>query len=180
IEKDGFFFDVGPTIVMMPELYREVFELAGRNPDDYIPMQKLNPMFSGFFNNGSEKIDVSNDLVELMQLFEMSSEKDAEGFLRYISDLYSRFNIAKNYFLQRSFRTKKDFYNLNMINQGLKLRTLGNAESTMNKYIKNKRLRDMISFQTLYIGISPSKSPSLYTIIPMIEFLYGIWFIKGG
>ena len=180
IEKEGFFFDVGPTIVMMPELYREVFELAGRNPDDYIPMQKLNPMFSGFFNNGSEKIDVSNDLVELMQLFEMSSEKDAEGFLRYISDLYSRFNIAKNYFLQRPFRTKKDFYNLNMINQGLKLRTLGNAESTMNKYIKNKRLRDMISFQTLYIGISPSKSPSLYTIIPMIEFLYGIWFIKGG
>lgn len=180
IEKDGFFFDVGPTIVMMPELYREVFELAGRNPDDYIPMQKLNPMFSGYFNNGREKIDISNDLVELMQLFEMSREKDAEGFLRYISDLYSRFNIAKNYFLQRPFRNKKDFYNLNMINQGLKLRTLGNAESTMNKYIKNKKLRDMISFQTLYIGISPSKSPSLYTIIPMIELLYGIWFIKGG
>ncbi|RIL80170.1 FAD-dependent oxidoreductase, partial [Staphylococcus equorum] len=66
IEKDGFFFDVGPTIVMMPELYREVFELAGRNPDDYIPMQKLNPMFSAYFNNGREKIDISNDLVELM------------------------------------------------------------------------------------------------------------------
>lgn len=180
IEKDGFFFDVGPTIVMMPELYREVFELAGRNPDDYIPMQKLNPMFSGYFNNGREKIDISNDLVELMQLFEMSSEKDAEGFLRYISDLYNRFNIAKNHFLQRPFRTKKDFYNLNMINQVLKLKTLGNAESMMHKYIKNKKLKDMISFQTLYIGISPSKSPSLYTIIPMIEFLYGIWFIKGG
>ncbi len=32
VEKDGFKFDLGPTIVMMPELYREIFELCGRDP----------------------------------------------------------------------------------------------------------------------------------------------------
>ncbi|TDM12891.1 phytoene desaturase [Macrococcus lamae] len=180
ITREGYSFDLGPTIVMMPDLYKEIFEIAGRNPDDYIPMQQLSPMYSGYFKQGTEKLDVSNDLVQLTALFEAVDEKDAEGFLRYISDLYGRFNIAKNHFLQRPFRNKRDFYNLNMLNQGLKLKTLGNAENTMNKYIKDKRMRDMISFQTLYIGVSPAKSPSLYTIIPMIEFLYGIWFIKGG
>lgn len=40
IGDKGFTFDVGPTIVMMPELYREVFEQCGRDPDDYIPMEK--------------------------------------------------------------------------------------------------------------------------------------------
>ena len=30
IEQDGFKFDLGPTIVMMPELYREVFEFYRR------------------------------------------------------------------------------------------------------------------------------------------------------
>lgn len=180
IKQDGYEFDLGPTIVMMPELYREIFELAGRNPDDYIPMQKLTPMYSAYFNNGTEKLDVSNDLVQLMELFEGVNEQDAAGFLRYISDLYQRFTIAKHHFLQRPFRQQKDFYNFETLRQGLKLRTLGNAESSMAKYIKDKRLRDVISFQTLYIGIAPSKSPSLYTIIPMIEFLYGIWFIEGG
>src|SRR5699024_3584249 len=29
-------------------------------------------------------------------------------------------------------------------------------------------------------GVSPKKGPSFYNIIPMIELLYGIWFIKGG
>lgn len=38
----------------------------------------------------------------------------------------------------------------------------------------------MIAFQTLYIGISPFKGPSLYTIIPMIEYIYGIWFIRAA
>ncbi|WP_411842492.1 phytoene desaturase family protein [Salinicoccus sp. HZC-1] len=113
-------------------------------------------------------------------MFEGISGQDAEGFLRYLSDLYHRFNIARDHFLQRPFRNRKDFYNPFIISQGLKLRTLNNAENLMKKYIKDKRMRQMISFQTLYIGISPNKGPSLYTIIPMIEFLYGIWFIKGG
>lgn len=37
-----------------------------------------------------------------------------------------------------------------------------------------------MSFQTLYIGISPFSGPSIYNIIPMIELIYGVWFIKGG
>lgn len=44
IKENGFTFDVGPTIVMMPEIYREVFEFAGVDPNDYIPMEKVDPM----------------------------------------------------------------------------------------------------------------------------------------
>lgn len=180
IHLDGYQFDLGPTIVMMPELYREVFEEAGRDPDDYIPMERLDPMYSSYFDKGEMRYEVYNDLVKNIEMFESISSDDAEGFLKYLSDLYHRFNIAKEHFLQRPFREAKDFYNPFMISQGLKLKTLNNAENLLKKYIKDDRMRQMISFQTLYIGISPAKGPSLYTIIPMIEFLYGIWFIKGG
>lgn len=49
IKKDSFKFDLGRRIVDMPELNREIFELCGREPDDYIPMQKLDPMFQVYF-----------------------------------------------------------------------------------------------------------------------------------
>mgnify|MGYP005864161779 CR=1 FL=1 len=45
IKDQGFTFDVGPTIVMMPDIYREIFEYAGKNPEDYIPMKRLDPMY---------------------------------------------------------------------------------------------------------------------------------------
>ena len=48
-QKDGFTFDVGPTIVMMPEIYREVFEFCGKDPDDYIPMEKVDPYVETLF-----------------------------------------------------------------------------------------------------------------------------------
>lgn len=31
IKQDGFTFDMGPTIVMMPEIYRDVFNYAQKN-----------------------------------------------------------------------------------------------------------------------------------------------------
>ncbi|UOQ84775.1 phytoene desaturase family protein [Gracilibacillus salinarum] len=181
IEQDGFQFDLGPSIVMMPELYREIFELAGRDPDDYIPMEKIDPMYTVFFG-GSRKgtYDISSDLTDLMKTLEKFSDKDASGFLTYLDKIYKRFLVAKNHFLQRPFRKHTDFYNPYMLWQGLKLKTLGNADRFISKYIKDERLKQMISFQTLYIGISPLNGPSLYTIIPMIELLYGVWFIKGG
>ncbi|EXJ24209.1 Phytoene dehydrogenase [Alkalibacterium sp. AK22] len=178
IEQDGFTFDLGPSIVMMPDLYKEVFEQAGRNPDDYIPMQRLDPMYSAFF--GDEQIDVSSDLVKLVEHLEGISEEDVVGFLSYLRDIYERFVIAKNHFIQRPFRKFTDFYNPFMLRQAWKLKTFDSANHTIGKYVKDKRLQQILSFQTLYIGISPNNGPSIYTIIPMIEYMYGIWFIKGG
>ncbi|KMK77565.1 phytoene desaturase family protein [Alkalihalobacillus pseudalcaliphilus] len=181
IHQDGYQFDLGPSIVMMPELYQEVFKLAGKNPDDYIPMEKLDPMYDVFFGaQATEKYAISSDFIDLIKTFEQINERDTEGFLTYLQKIYKRFNVAKNHFLQRPFRHFFDFYNPYMIWQGLKLRTLGNADAFISQHIKDERLKQMLSFQTLYIGVSPYSGPSLYTIIPMIEFMYGVWFIKGG
>lgn len=181
IETGGYKFDLGPTIVMMPEIYREIFELCGRNPDDYIPMERLDPMYRVYYRDRPDvPYDMSSDLVELAKTIEKISPADMEGFLTYLNEIYKRFKVAKESIIQRPFRKFRDFYNLSMLKKALKLKTLDNADHFMSKYIKDERLKQMISFQTLYIGISPFKSPSFYTMIPMIQFLYGIWFIKGG
>ena len=180
IEKDCFKFDLGPTIVMMPDLYREIFEYAGKDPDDYIPMKRLDPMYRSYFHRGTESIDISSDLVQLMKTLEEISLEDAAGFLRYLSSIYDRYSVARDYFLQRSFRNKKDFYNPFMLHKALKLKTFDSATNSIAKFVKDEKIRQMLTFQTLYIGVSPNNGPSLYTIIPMIEMLYGIWYIEGG
>ena len=32
----------------------------------------------------------------------------------------------------------------------------------------------------MYIGVNPYKNSSLYTLIPAISHIYGLWYIKGG
>src|SRR5699024_12593668 len=77
--------------------------------------------------------------------------------------------IAKNDLLQKPFRNKSDFYNPYMLKQGLKLKTFDTADQFLCKYIKGDRLKNMISIQTLYIGISHYNEPSLYWMILMID-----------
>ncbi|WP_100012261.1 phytoene desaturase family protein [Lentibacillus sediminis] len=181
IEMDGYKFDLGPSIVMMPEIYREVFELCGRDPDDYIPMQKLDPMYRVYFGDiPDHPFDISSDLTELTKTIESISEADTEGFFRYLQEIYKHYTFAKHDILQRPFRKPSDFFNPSMLKKARKLNLFDTADQFIGKYIKNERLRQIISFQTLYIGISPLKGPSFYTMIPMMQFLYGVWFIKGG
>lgn len=179
IEEEGFTFDVGPTIVMMPSLYREPFELCGRDPDDYIPMKKVEPLLEISFSP-EERLSLSNNLAELTAGLEAVSEQDAQGYFEYLGKLYKRYLVAKDNFLQRSFRKPSDFYNPQSLIAGFKLHTLGDAYSSVSRYVSDDRLRKALAFQTLYIGISPYEGPSLYMIIPMIELLYGVWYMQGG
>ena len=39
--KDGFTFDKGPSIVMIPEVYKAVFEESGKKFEDYVDMEQL-------------------------------------------------------------------------------------------------------------------------------------------
>ena len=64
--------------------------------------------------------------------------------------------------------------------QGLKLKTLNNADNLIENYIDNERIQKLLAFQMLYIGIDPKRGPSLYSIIPMVEMMFGVHFIKGG
>ena len=64
--------------------------------------------------------------------------------------------------------------------QGAKLKTLNHADDLIAQYVDNDKIQKLLAFQTLYIGIDPKRGPSLYSIIPMIEMMFGVHFIKGG
>lgn len=181
LEGAGFTFDVGPTIVMMPSIYEDVFRAAGKDPADYITMKRIEPMYDVYFKADPVRhYTVSSDLVELMKMAEKMGPETSLGFLQYLTAIYTRYQVAVEHFITRPFRDKKDIYNPFMLHQAMKLKTFDTADSMMAEFIPNKDLQQMMSFQTLYIGVSPKTGPSLYNMIPMIELLYGVWIIDGG
>ena len=176
--KDGYKFDVGPTIIMMPEVYRDVFRYAGVDPDDYIPMQQLEPIYTVQF--GNKIYDVNTNIAGLTGFLEEVAPKDVVGYYQYLSKTYKKFLVARDHFIQRPYRKLSDLISPKALFHLLKLKTFNNAYNEIAKYVKSDILRKLLSFQTLYIGISPHNGPSIYTIIPMIETVYGVWYMEGG
>jgi phytoene desaturase len=179
IEERGFKFDVGPTIVMMPDFYKDVFTFSGVNPDHYIKMVQVDPLNVIHFSDGTS-IKVSSNLPSLMEELEKFGMKETDGYLAYLADVYERYSIVKETFLDKSYRKPTEFFNPKTLYKILKLRTLNSAYNSISKFVKDEKLRQILSFQTLYIGVSPFSGPSIYTIIPMIELVYGVWYIQGG
>lgn len=178
IEESGFKFDTGPTIVMMPDIYKKPFIDSGVDYKNYFKMKRINPFMDVVTHN--KKIALSSDLVDLAKEFESYDESEMLGFLKYLTDIYSKYINAKNNFIYKSFRGPSDFYNIKTLWNAYKLKTFSSSFEAIQKNIKNTDLQYLMSFQTLYIGISPFSGPSIYNIIPMIELIYGVWFIKGG
>lgn len=179
IEESGFRFDLGPTITMMPDIYREVFEYCKQDPDDYIKMKKLDPIYQVTFGDGTVH-SASSDLTKLTETLEEIGYEETKGYFKYIAEIYERYLVAKDWFIDRAFRKPTDFYNPKTLLAALRLKTFDNAYASVGKFVKDDKLKELLSFQTLYIGVSPFNGPSIYTIIPMIELIYGVWYIEGG
>ena len=50
LERDGFRFDMGPTIVTIPSVLRRIFTDAGRRMEDYLDMVRLDPQWRCFLH----------------------------------------------------------------------------------------------------------------------------------
>ncbi len=179
VSGDGFSFDLGPTMVVMPALYREAFEACNKNPDDYILMERVEPMLTLQFQN-HDPLVFSGDIVELTRTLEHIGGRDTQGYFSHLAGAYGRYLVAKNHFLSRSFRGPWDFLHPKAIYHGLRLRTLGRAYASIPRFVKDDRLKKALAFHTLYTGAAKLDIPPLYAVLPMIQLLYGVWFIKGG
>lgn len=178
IQEKGFKFDTGPTIVMMPDVYKKPFTDSGVNYEDYFSLERVNPFMDVITGEG--KVALSSDLTDLAREFEAYDESEMLGFLKYLTDIYGKYINAKDNFIYKSFRGPKDFFNFKTLWHAYKLKTFSSSFEAIQKNVSNTNLQYLLSFQTLYIGISPFSGPSIYNIIPMIELVYGVWFIKGG
>ena len=179
VEGGGYRFDSGPTIGLMPSEYKSLFDDAGVRMEDYLEMDLVKPFYSLFYPGG-KRVKPDESLLNLVEYLESLPGNQVSSYLSYLSGTYRKFHIASRFFLYRNFNSIRDILRPSLLRALWKLHTFHSAHREIGKYTDNPEIRSMLSFQTLYIGVTPRQGPSIYSIIPMIQNLYGVWFPKGG
>lgn len=178
IETETFNFDLSASILMMPDSYKEIFLYINKNYMDYLEFIEIDPTYKLF--SADKTIDFNNNFSSLTKNLEKISKEDSLGYFKFISDVYEKYLIADKYFLQKSQDDIKDFFNFTTLTKALEVHTLSTSYDYISKYIKNEKLRQFLAFQSMYVGISPYDGPNIYTLIPVVSQLYGLWHLKGG
>lgn len=178
-ESEGFKFDRTASILMTPEIYKEVFQYINKNSEDYLEFIKLDPNYRVFYEDHSS-YDFSSDLPKLISTLEEVSLEDSASYIELLGDSYEKYLIADRYFLKKPFTKFIDFFNPVTLSKAMQTKTLSTTYNYVNKFLKNDKLIRYFCFQAMYVGISPYEGPNIYSLVPTISQLYGLWYLKGG
>ncbi len=177
--RDGHRFDLGATMLIMPGIYREIFQSLGIPLFDNNDIKPLEDLYRIYFDN-NEVITFSHD----EKIMESQLEKIEPGsFARsqeYISTGYEIFQVGINKLIARNFDNVFQFANFRNIGMLIKLKTYVSNYRYVKNFFRNTHLRMAYTFQNIYVGQSPFDSPALFSMVPAAELTEGSFFPKGG
>ncbi|ADW67928.1 phytoene desaturase family protein [Granulicella tundricola] len=178
IHQDGFKFDVGPTFFLYPRVLKEIFAAAGYDLDREVAMTRLDPQYRLVFGAGGELLATPN--VERMEkAIEAISPEDAKRFHQFIT--HNRNKLEKFLpFLQSPFESWRDLAKPEMLKLLPLLAPWRSLDSDLQVHFKDERIRLGFSFQSKYLGMSPFRCPSLFSILSFLEYEHGVFHPTGG
>ncbi|HAX72944.1 MAG TPA: phytoene desaturase [Firmicutes bacterium] len=179
ISNLGYRFDLSASILLLPQTFYELFSDLGLNLQDYLEMNLLHPTYRVFYKN-QEIIDFSTELAELVPQLESFSSEDAAGYLAWLTDIYNKYRVIDESFLRKSFESLGEFLNPKTMANLLKSKPFNSTTDYLKSFIKDERVLNYLSFQAMFIGMNPYESSNLYTLLPAVSQLYGLYYIKGG
>ncbi|MEM7624729.1 MAG: phytoene desaturase family protein [Planctomycetota bacterium] len=175
-------FDMGPTFFLMPHVLQEIFAAAGRTLDDYVELHRLDPMYRlvvGQDGGHDITIDATQDLDAMRQRLAAIHPADGEAFGRFIADNRAKLNAAEP-ILRRPIRSLLDLVRLDALKALPHIQPHRSVQQLNDRYFEHPAIRLAVGFQSKYLGMSPYDCPSLFTILPFIEYEYGVWHPVGG
>lgn len=178
IERDGFRFDRGPTFFLYPQVLESVFAACGHDLHDEVEMVRVDPNYRLLFEEGG-RIDASADIGALKAEIARLNAGDAARVDRYLDDNRRKFEAIRP-LLESPFQRHADLLKLPLSRLLPIARPWSSVDGELARYFEDPRVRLAFSFQSKYLGMSPFKCPSLFTILAFIEYEFGVFHPIGG
>jgi phytoene desaturase len=178
IEANGFKFDLGPTFFLYPRVLDEIFHVAGTSLRAEIEMVRLDPQYRLIFGAGGE-LNCTPNLDRMVQEIAKIAPGDAEGFRRFITENRTKLSLMEPT-LEQPFLSFKDLLSLSLLKVLPYLRPHQSLDDYLKRFFKDQRIRLALAFQSKYLGMSPFRCPSLFSILSFLEYEYGVWHPIGG
>jgi phytoene desaturase len=179
LNKDGYAFDTGPSVLTMPSLIQDAFSCVGEDMKDWLELTPVKPLYRAFYHDGSI-IDVHANTQEMEEeIARTVSPEEALGYRRYVDFVTKLYKYEMNDFIDRNIDSPFNLLTPNLA----RLVALGGFRRLapkVNQFLKDPRLQKVYSFQAMYAGVSPQQALAIYAVIAYMDSVNGVFFPKGG
>ncbi len=184
LQQDGFRFDMGPTILTVPEILGRVFAEAGRSMHDYLDLRRLDPQWRCFFEDGSI-LDLQENVPAMARTIAQYAPGSEKGFQDFIEMSRGLHGVSEKFFFWKSVESITDTLsmkgmNLETLREVLSLRMGTSVAGQIRKRVPDARVCQMLDHFVQYVGSSPYASPAVLCSIAHMQTEHGVWYPMGG
>ena len=187
LEEGGFRFDMGPTIITLPQVLRGIVERSGRDPSDYIDLRRLDPQWRCFYSDGTA-IDLLENPRSMAAALDAQfpAEKPGRGWIDFINYSRRMYRLSEKVFFFRDLEGVGDLMNdpaskePGMLREVLAMRMHSSVARTAHKHLGEPHLCQLAEHFLQYVGSSPFLAPSILTLIASAQVDQGCWYPMGG
>jgi phytoene desaturase len=176
-EQDGFRFDAGPTIVTVPHLFDELWQLCGRRLEDDIRLISLDPFYRIRFDDGSH-FDYTGDQARIREQIVRFCPTDLAGYDRLVEESERCFRHGFESLGSTAFDGIGDL--VSAVPKLIQMRAWRTMYRMVARRLRDPRLRMAFSLQPLLIGGNPRAVTGGYSLIHVLERRFGVHWAMGG
>ena len=174
-------FDQGPSLLLLPHLFREAFYDLGTSLEaEGVELMKCEPNYNLWFSDG-EFFELSTDVARMKEEVEKWEGKDGfERYLGFLQEAHRHYELSVTHVLKKNFTSLFSMARPSFLRHLLTLHPFESIYSRASKYFWTERLRRIFTFGSMYMGMSPFDAPGTYSLLQYTELAEGIWYPKGG
>jgi phytoene desaturase len=176
-KQDGYVFDAGPTVVTAPFLFEELWALCGQRMSDHIDMRPVTPFYRVRFHDGTS-FEYTGDAEQMRAEVKRVAPEDVEGYERFLTASEAIFKVGFEKLAHIPFGTWTSM--LRVVPAMVRLESYRTVYGLVSKFVRNDKLRQVLSFHPLLVGGNPFSTTSIYTLIAFLERKWGVHFPIGG
>lgn len=176
-EINGFQFDGGPTVITAPFMFDDIWELAGKNREDYFELVPCDPFYR-IFDHNKRAFNYNGDEDFILSEIDRWNPADKAGYQRFMNTTQAIFEKGFLELSDKPFSTVWDM--LKVAPDLIRLQSYKSVHGYVSQFVENDFLRQVFSFHPLLIGGNPYSSPSIYAMIHYLEREWGIHYAMGG
>jgi phytoene desaturase len=177
LSQNGHRFDLGPTIVTVPQVFEELWQDCGRRFRDDVDLRPVDPFYEIRWRDGS-RFQMLNDPEAMRAQVHAMSPRDVPGYERFLRDSEARYTFGFEGLGRRPMNKLWDL--LREIPGFVRLRADRSVYGHAAARVKDPRLRMALSFHPLFIGGDPTHVTSMYILVSHLESAFGVHYAMGG
>lgn len=177
VTENGHRFDLGPTIVTVPQVFEELWSECGEDFHKDVDLRPLDPFYEIRWPDGSV-FAATGDTDRMVDEVARLSPRDVKGYKRFLKDSARRFVVGFEGMVDKPMH--KFWSTGKVIPEFALLRADKSIFGLAKSRVKDPRLQMALSFHPLFIGGDPMHVTSIYALVSHLEKEYGVHYAIGG